>query len=205
MKKIVIFFGSVLLLTYSYSYKQTGQYQIAGSENSMTPLLISLNEAREMYRSTEIIYRDIVKSKIAQLNRLSSSDSEKYGNLKMKSDSIANALSDLNGIIESLKDEAKVNHFDNFNYAIMSDDQFYHNILFDDDTDLLERGIKLKEKIEFFYESNSTILRSFQNDLKQYNDSKFKTDNIFEDYEGNKIDYINYKLLDKTVIGTLSY
>ncbi|WP_435262635.1 hypothetical protein [Tenacibaculum sp. nBUS_03] len=174
-------------------------------KKSITPLIFSLNEARKVYKTTTENYQQIIKNKIETLNDISNSQPEKFGKLKIKSDKIESITSDLNGFIELLKEESITNHFDNYNYEMMSDTLFYRNILFDKNNNLSKRGLKLKNKIQNFHKTCNEILNSSQQELKWFNDSNFNTEVSFSDYDGNKIDFMNFKLSNRSVIGTLTY
>jgi len=204
MKNLYTFKLALFLICFN-SCAQEKQNCKVELEQSIAPFITSLNEARDVYKTTKQNYLETIKTKTEKLNEISNALPHKYGGLKVKSDKIESLISDFNLFIESLKNESKTNHFDNYNYVMMSDTLFYQNILFDKENNLSESGLKLKEKIDFLYKTNNEILNSFQHDLKVYNDSKFKTDIIFNDYNGNKIDYIDYNISNRTVIGVLTY
>ena len=205
MRNISLFFGLAFFIICFNSCAQDRQNCNEALENSITPILRTLHESREVYKTTKVNYSKIIQTKIEILTRKSSAQPEKYGNLKVKSDTLQKVGVDLNVYIDALIEESTPNHFDDLNYAMMSDTILYGNLLFDKDKNLSERGIELKEKIDLFYKTNNGILNAYQNDLRFYNESKFNTDLKFNDYDGNEIDYMNHKLTDKSVIGIVSF
>ncbi|MFC5046069.1 hypothetical protein ACFSTE_05100 [Aquimarina hainanensis] len=174
-------------------------------KKTLVPFINSLNKANEVYRLTIKNYQDVINDKVQTLNELNSAQPEKYGDLKSKSDKVKALVSELNEVIESFKDEAKADYFDHYNYEMMIDTLFYRNILFDNENNLSKRGLALKEKIQYFHEVSMEVLNSSQEELKNYNVSKFDTKSSFRDYDGNPLDFINFHLSDTTVIGVLSF
>ncbi|QCE41375.1 hypothetical protein [Psychroserpens sp. NJDZ02] len=156
-------------------------------------------------RKTKENYRKVIKEKSETLNRISSEQPEKYGELKHKYEQIKVQLTDLNLLIETLKNESKINNFDISNYEELIDLSLYSKLLFNNSEKLSKKGINLKNKINSLYIINKEILNKNQREFKSYNERKFNVNSSLVDENGKNIKYINFKLNDKSVIGVLLY
>ncbi|MEN8125865.1 MAG: hypothetical protein ABFR32_12140 [Bacteroidota bacterium] len=200
-KLVRLFF--LLILLNSCAQEKKGYSQEI--KNSITPILLTLNNSLEIFEETNQTYSKIINEKITILNQKNDEQPKKYGLLKEQSDKLANSVNGLNSYLDSLILESEKNHFDTYNYTMMTDTVFFSNILYKKNNTLSERGQRLEEKIDQFFKINNEILESYSREAKAYNNMKFNTSHPFTNYEGEQINYMDYKLTDRTVIGTLLY
>ncbi|GAA3523757.1 hypothetical protein GCM10022393_43260 [Aquimarina addita] len=88
----------------------------------------------------------------------------------------------------------------------MSDTTFFKGFIFKKNKDnvLSNQAVRLKTSIDSFYETNNKILVDFFKGLKRFNEEKFNTNLIFEDYYGNKLTYFEFYFLNRNNIQIIS-
>ncbi|WP_281231431.1 hypothetical protein [Flavobacterium gelatinilyticum] len=168
--------------------------EVLNQEETTKPIVLQLNEFREIEGVSKEILQNVVFSKYEVLKIKNEESPKSFGEMTGFATQIYSTGNEINDYINEIKAE------------ISEEDCFVTNETILYDAFVKQEYAVLKNKIDKFYKQNKVIIASSRvyDSLKENNEKAFNTNKTFTNKENKSVDFLNYKFGYKANIGLLT-